>query len=226
MKSCFLSLLVFCGLMLGFSTQAAAQRPGAGQTELSTPQRLDVLTSKLDSMRRSLTSAISSMTPASKSNDKSKPSADDPLVRLKGLEKEVSSTLNDVNDIRAKNDRAEKFDATAIDRLEASVTEVGGRVDTALQQTASARGSAASFDSSPVLQWSLLPPPYPNRVALRMVKTTARPSAITCDSRAVRHQVLADLRERSVDAHHARPDNTRRDAPHKPLAFRSYAQIR
>src|SRR5206468_4109226 len=111
-------------------------------------QRLDVLTSKLDLMRRSLNSAISSMTPAAKSNDKAKPNADDPVVRLKGLEKEVSAVTSEVNDIRAKNDRAEKFDATAVDRLEASVAELGPRVDQALQQTASARGTAAITTSS------------------------------------------------------------------------------
>lgn len=146
MKSCFLSLLVFCGLILGITQSTTAQRP-SGQTELSTAQRLDVLTSKLDLMRRSLTSAMASMTSA-KSNDKSKPSADDPVVRLKGLEKEVSSVLNDVNDIRAKNDRAEKFDATTLDRLESSATELGTRVETALQQTASYRGTATTASSS------------------------------------------------------------------------------
>src|SRR5206468_10241035 len=73
---------------------------------------------------------------------------DDRVVRLKGLEKEVSAVTSEVNDIRAKNDRAEKFDATAVDRLEASVGELGPRVDQALQQTASARGTAAISTSS------------------------------------------------------------------------------
>src|SRR5262245_53922037 len=105
MKCRFLSLLAFCALIAGLNQVAIAQRSG-GQTELSIAQRLDVLTSKLDLMRRSLTSAISSMTPATKSNDKSndksKPNADSPVARLKGLEKEVSSLQSEVSDIRTK----------------------------------------------------------------------------------------------------------------------------
>ena len=147
MTSRFIGLLVFCLLLTGLAHTTLAQRPG-GQTEVSTSQRLEVLTSKIESMRRSLSSAISSMAPAKKSDDKSKPNADDPLVRLKGLEKEVTGLLNEVNDIRAKNDRADKFDPTSIDRLEASVAELSPRVETALQQTASARGTSASSSSS------------------------------------------------------------------------------
>jgi outer membrane protein assembly factor BamD len=146
MKYRVLSLLAFCVLMLGLTQVSPAQRSG-GQTELSISQRLDVMTSKLDLMRRSLNSAISSMTPAAKSNDKSKQNADDPLVRLKGLEKEVGSLMSEVSDLRGKNDRAEKYDASAVDRLETSVTELNTRVDLGLQQTASARGSAATTAS-------------------------------------------------------------------------------
>jgi len=147
MTSRFISLLVFCLLLIGLAQATLAQRPG-GQTELSTAQRLDILTSKIESMRRSLGSAISSMSPAKKSDDKSKSNADDPLVRLKGLEKEVTALLNELNDIRAKNDRADKFDPSSVDRLETSVAEMSPRVETALQQTASARGTAASSSSS------------------------------------------------------------------------------
>ncbi len=63
------------------------------------------------------------------------------MVRLKGLEKEVSSLNSEVNDIRSKNDKAEKFDATAVDRLETSVAELNTRVETTLQQTASLRNA-------------------------------------------------------------------------------------
>ena len=112
MKSRLLILAVFCAVVLGLPISGFAQRQG-GQTELSTGQRLDVMNSKLDLMRRSLNSAISAMP-----EDKSKTAnADDPVVRLKGLEKEVSRLVTEVNDIRSKNDKAEKFDATALDRL-------------------------------------------------------------------------------------------------------------
>ena len=147
MKCRLLSLLAFCALIGAFNQVAIAQRSG-GQTELSIAQRLDVMTSKLDLMRRSLTSALSSMTPAAKSNDKSKPNADDPAVRLKGLEKEVTSLQSEISDIRQKNDRAEKFDATAVDRLEQSVAELNTRVEQGLQETAGARGSATTASSA------------------------------------------------------------------------------
>ena len=143
MKSRLLILAVFCAVVLGLPISGFAQRQG-GQTELSTGQRLDVMNSKLDLMRRSLNSAISAMP-----EDKSKTAnADDPVVRLKGLEKEVSRLVTEVNDIRSKNDKAEKFDATALDRLETSVAELNTRVDSALQQTASARGAAGATASA------------------------------------------------------------------------------
>ena len=143
MKSRFLILAAFCALVLGLPTAGFAQKQG-GQTELSTVQRLDVMSSKLDHMRRSLNSAVSAMP-----QDKSKTaSADDPAVRLKGLEKEVSSLMNEVNDLRSKNDKAEKFDATALDRLETAVADLNTRVETGLQQTASARGVAGAVASN------------------------------------------------------------------------------
>ena len=138
MKSRVLILAAFCALVFGLPSAGFAQRQG--QTELSTVQRLDVMSSKLDLMRRSLNSALSAIP-----QDKSKTAnADDPAVRLKGLEKEVSSLMSEVNDIRSKNEKAEKFDATALDRLESSVAELNTRVETGLQQTASARTSAVS----------------------------------------------------------------------------------
>src|SRR5215216_1542544 len=140
MMSRFLILAAFCALVFGVPKTDFAQKPG-GQTELSTTQRLDVMSSKLDLLRRSLSSALRVI--EDKSKDK-KANADDPVVRLKGLEKEVSSLTSEVNDIRAKNDKAEKFDATALDRLEASVAELNTRVETGLQETAPARGAKAT----------------------------------------------------------------------------------
>src|ERR1044071_8204258 len=143
MKSRFLILAVFCALILGLPNMGFAQKP-SGQTELSTSQRLDVMSSKLDLMRRSLVAALNVMQDKTKDNKDQKANADDPVVRLKGLEKEVSSVTSEVNDLRNKNDKAEKFDTTAIDRLEASVTELNTRVESTLQETAGLRNSAAA----------------------------------------------------------------------------------
>lgn len=141
MSSRFLILAVFCALVLGLSmTGFAQQQKTGGQTELSTAQRLDVMGSKLDLMRRSLNAAIKVL--EAQTDKEKKANADDPVVRLKGLEKEVSSVNSEVNDIRAKNDKAEKFDATAVDRLEATVAELNTRVESNLQETAGLRTSA------------------------------------------------------------------------------------
>jgi outer membrane protein assembly factor BamD len=145
MKSRLFILAVFCALVFGLPHAGFAQKPG-GQTELSTNERLNVMDSKLDLMRRSLSSAVKAMEPKTTDKDK-KANADDPVVRLKGLQKEVSSLTSEVNDIRSKNDKAEKFDATALDRLEASVAELKTRVESGLQETASARNAVATTAS-------------------------------------------------------------------------------
>jgi outer membrane protein assembly factor BamD len=145
MRSRFFILAVFCALIFGVAQIGFAQKSG-GQTELSTVQRLDVMSSKLDLMRRSLNAAIKAIEP--KTDKDKKVNADDPVMRLKGLEKEVASLNNEVNDIRTKNDKAEKFDPTALDRLEGSVAELNTRVETNLQQTAGLRTSTSANNSA------------------------------------------------------------------------------
>lgn len=143
MHSHFGAKLMTCAVLLfALSGITVAQQAGS---ELPTLQRLDVMRSKLDGMRRSLNSAISSM-PAP--NDKEKKNPDDPRNRLKGLDKEVGSLVSEINDLRGKQERSERFDQTSLDRLETSVADLNTRVQSALQSTASARtASAGSSDS-------------------------------------------------------------------------------
>ncbi len=142
MKSRFLILAAFCALVFGLPNTGFAQQRQA-QTEQSTGQRLDVMDSKLDLLRRSLSSAIKAI---GEQKDK-KANADDPIVRLKGLEKEVSSLNSEVADIRSKHEKAEKFDSTELDRLEIAVKELNTRVETGLQETASIRTTASASSS-------------------------------------------------------------------------------
>lgn len=136
MQSRFAAKLFICAaLVFSFSGIATAQRTGA-QSELTALQRLDVMRSKLESMRRSLNSALSSIPAAT---DKEKKNPDDPRERLKGLDKEVGSLLSEVNDIRGKQERSERYDQTSVERLETSVAELNNRVEIGLQATASAR---------------------------------------------------------------------------------------
>jgi outer membrane protein assembly factor BamD len=128
---------------LSHRSKAFAQQPQQAQqaqSDLSNPQRLNVMKSKLEAMRRSLSSAIAAVNSSDK-DDKTK-NADDPRERLRGLDKEAGSILSEVNDLQAKEDKAEKYDTSKIGGLEQSVTDLKTRVDAALQATASARTSA------------------------------------------------------------------------------------
>jgi outer membrane protein assembly factor BamD len=143
MHSRFSARLLICtALILACFLTGLAQ--GGAQSELSALQRLDVMRSKLDLMRRSLNSAISSMEPKNTSqSEKGKTNPDDPVVRLRGLDKEVGSILAEVNEVRSKQERSERYDPTVLERLETSVTEINARVQAGLQATASVRAGAA-----------------------------------------------------------------------------------
>jgi outer membrane protein assembly factor BamD len=136
-------LVICAALIFGFAGAVWAQ---GNTSDLSTAQRIDVMRSKLEAMRRSLSSAISSMGVAP--NEKEKKNPDDPRERLRGLDKEVGAILTEVNDIRAKQERAEKYDHTILDRLEASVADINTKVEAGLQSTASARTAVATSSSS------------------------------------------------------------------------------
>ena len=132
-------LAICATLMFAFAIAARAQ--GNASSDLSTTQRLDVMRSKLEAMHRSLNSAIGALgTPT----EKEKKNLDDPRERLRGLDKEVNSIQSEVNDIRGKQDRSDKYDHTILDRLEVSVVEINTRVEAALQSTASARSGVAT----------------------------------------------------------------------------------
>src|SRR5205085_4401537 len=76
--------------------------------------------------------------------DKGDSSADDPRTRLSGLEKETNKLLNEVNDLKGKQERAERYDVTEIDKLEAAVTELDTRSQVALRETAQERSTTAA----------------------------------------------------------------------------------
>jgi outer membrane protein assembly factor BamD len=126
-------IAVLATSMVAFSQASKSQLP-SGLTNI---QRMDVMRSKLDSMRRSLESAVASIN-ATDSNDKTK-SADDPRERLRGLIKEVNSVSSELNDVRAKEERSEKYDTSQLGTLEASVADLNTRVEAGLQSTAAAR---------------------------------------------------------------------------------------
>jgi outer membrane protein assembly factor BamD len=110
-------------------------------------QRLEVMSQKLETMRRSLSGAASVIQDENK-GDKSKKddksAANTPLGRLKALEKEASNLQSQVNSLRGKIDRSEKYEISDVDALEADVAAFQSRADTALLETASARANPKS----------------------------------------------------------------------------------
>ena len=135
----FMALAALCVALLLTATPIARAQ-GKPQSDLSALQRLEVMRSKLETLRRSLNNAISSL--PQQGSDK-KEAVDDPKKRLQGLEKEVSSILSEVNDIKGKQERSERYDATILDRLETSVVDIDTRAQAGLQATASARTASA-----------------------------------------------------------------------------------
>jgi outer membrane protein assembly factor BamD len=136
----FSAILIFgCGVMV------MAQNAGEG-----TPvQRMDIMRSKLESMRRSLNSALASMNSKDSGDKKDeKANPDDPGIRLRGLEQEASSVLSEVNDLRAKYDRAERVESGDLTKLETAIAELNTRVQAGLQATANARNSSGNVAST------------------------------------------------------------------------------
>jgi len=114
-------------------------------------QRLDVLGSKLDAMRRSISGAESALKTENKADKKKddKEQLDSPLGRLQAMEKEITRTQSDVNNLRGKVDRGEKYDVADIAQLEATVADLHSRSDKVLVDTASARANPESNVGKP-----------------------------------------------------------------------------
>jgi hypothetical protein len=148
------SILVLAGLL---ANSASAQKAGDG----SATQRLEVMRQKLETIRRSANSAASALkqeggdekkgSDEKKSGDEKKSKKggdkevlDTPYARLKGIEKEAAKLANDVNNLRGKVDRSEKFEASEVDRFEADVEDIRRRADAIQTETAGARANPAS----------------------------------------------------------------------------------
>ncbi len=144
-KAVLLSLV----LVWSFAVVGTAQKNKEGQGSVS--QRLDVMRQKLETMRRSLESAASVLKDENKGDkdkkdDKSK--AETPLGRLRGLSKEASALQSEVNTLRGKVDRSEKYEVSEVDTLEATVGELQTRADNALTETAGARANPVSAEGT------------------------------------------------------------------------------
>ncbi len=144
-------LLFFC-VILGFVFIGFSQQRKIEGTPL---QRLNVMSEKLNAMRRSLDSMASTLKEDQEEDKSQKNKKDDksqletPLGRIRSLEKEVSSLLNEVNNLRGKVERSEKYEMNDIDQLETAVAEINTRVDNALTEIARQRAIPVSKVGKP-----------------------------------------------------------------------------
>jgi outer membrane assembly lipoprotein YfiO len=143
------AVFLILSLVLAFSSVNFGQTTPSDGTA---SQRLDIMRDKLERVRRSLNSAASAVKEENK-EDRSKKDdekkLDTPLGRLIALEKDASRLQSDVNSLRGKADRGEKFERAEVDTLEQLVTEFQGRADTAQLETASARANPTSTIGQP-----------------------------------------------------------------------------
>ncbi len=113
----------------------------------SVTQRLDVMRQKLETIRRSATSAASVLKQENaeeKQGKDDKTKIDTPYARLKSIEKEAAGLQSDVNNIRGKVDRSEKYEGSDIDQLETAVADLQTRADAVQVETAGARANPES----------------------------------------------------------------------------------
>ncbi|MDQ3650120.1 MAG: outer membrane protein assembly factor BamD [Acidobacteriota bacterium] len=134
--------LIFNGAAPQMIFAQPPQGTGANQTGATPLQRLEVMRSRLETLRRTLNGAVAGLN--SKDGGTKEATADDPRTRLRGLEKEVGSVLSDVNNLRGKQERAERYDTSELDKLETSVNDLNERVEAGLRGTAGERSAAGT----------------------------------------------------------------------------------
>lgn len=140
------STTIFTAIILSFAASAFAQaKPGDG----SPSQRLEVMKQKLETIRRSASSSISVLKDENKDSKDEKENADSPISRLRSIEKEASTLQSEVNSLRGKLDRSEKYEMSEIDQLETAVGDLQTRADVVLMETASARANPESNVGKP-----------------------------------------------------------------------------
>ncbi|MFL6211653.1 MAG: outer membrane protein assembly factor BamD [Pyrinomonadaceae bacterium] len=140
------ALCAVLGVGLLSCVPVRAQGAGSTQSGATAYQRLEVARQRLDAMRRSLSTALANMGSDGKEQKDKKDkqatattAANDAATRLRGLDKEVGSLLSEVAELRGKVDRSERYDPTAVDKIESALSDLNDRVEAALRETASTR---------------------------------------------------------------------------------------
>lgn len=123
-----------------FSTIGFAQKG----SDATPSQRLEVLRQQLNTMRRSLQSAVSVVKSDKATNKKDKNNPETPYGRLVSIEKEAAGLLNEVNNLRGKISRSDEYEISDVDGLEERTTGFKTRVDRTLLDTADIRAKKTS----------------------------------------------------------------------------------
>ena len=132
-KAVFLALIALVGSVVVSRAQSTSD---------NTPvQRVNVMTDKLDRMKKSLSSSISVMRQENDVKKDDEKNIATPIGRLVGLQKDVNRVSSDVSSLRGKIDRGEKYERSELDGLETTVNELQTRVDTAQTETAALRAA-------------------------------------------------------------------------------------
>ncbi|MGI8466904.1 MAG: outer membrane protein assembly factor BamD [Pyrinomonadaceae bacterium] len=138
-KAIILSLLLILSAVLTNSAQQTKAPDG------SPLQRLDVARSRVDSMRHSLSGAISAFKDEDKDKKKDdKASLETPSARLKALDKEASNLQSQISNLHGKLDRSEKYEIADLEQIETATSDLQTRVDATITETAKDRAAPVS----------------------------------------------------------------------------------
>lgn len=149
-KKFVLSILSMVLIAAAVGASVAQNRP----SDASDSQRIDVMRDKLERMKRSLEGMITSLKSDAKGTNSGgkkddKKSLDTPLGRLEGLMKDVNRLFGDVNSLRGKVDRSEKYERSDVDNYEQAVNELQARVDRAQSEIAASRSVTETTAGKP-----------------------------------------------------------------------------
>ncbi len=143
-KRILFSVLFVALCVSAFSVHVLGQSTGNDGT---VSQRIQVMSSKVDTMKRSLSafaSGLKSENKDEKVKKGDKENLDSPLARATSLEKEATRLQSDINNLRGKVERSDKYDSKDVDNLEQAVADLQSRVDKFQTETASARANPES----------------------------------------------------------------------------------
>ena len=132
----------------GVLARPQQQQPARAQGEGTPSQRLSIMRSRIEELRRSLNGAVATLNAGEEKKDKEKKPAADSASRLRGLEREAGQVLSEISDLGGRVDRADKYDPADLGKLEAAVADLNERAEKALVETAGERRTAAATNPS------------------------------------------------------------------------------